>query len=189
MPLMGWFQIPIYHHYSPQEVVEIQKEVGEVLPRYRSLLGQAWDDTALSSFAHRSGEDGFLGDTPLLKTYITSQVETYLKEVKASATDVRLISSWINVCPNGGYQHFHNHPQSDVSGVYYYQTTGKDGLTVFRSDSSSLRNTYWLEYRDVKYQPKEGMLVLFPSFLEHKVTVNETNSERISVAFNIRLHR
>ena len=37
--------------------------------------------------------------------------------------------------------------------------------------------------------PKAGTLVLFPSYLEHKVDENLSNEERIVVSFNISLIR
>ena len=35
--------------------------------------------------------------------------------------------------------------------------------------------------------PKEGALVLFPSYLEHSVNENKSNEERIVISFNIRI--
>ena len=35
------------------------------------------------------------------------------------------------------------------------------------------------------YPPKEGMLLLFPGFIDHMVRVNKTDEDRISLAFNI----
>ena len=35
--------------------------------------------------------------------------------------------------------------------------------------------------------PKEGALVLFPSYVEHSVNENLSNEERIVVSFNIRI--
>ena len=35
--------------------------------------------------------------------------------------------------------------------------------------------------------PKEGGLVLFPSYLDHSVNENLSNEERIVISFNIRI--
>ena len=37
--------------------------------------------------------------------------------------------------------------------------------------------------------PKAGTLVLFPSYLEHKVNPNLSNEERIVISFNVSLLR
>ena len=36
-------------------------------------------------------------------------------------------------------------------------------------------------------KPKEGALVLFPSYLDHSVNENLSNKERIVISFNIRI--
>ena len=35
--------------------------------------------------------------------------------------------------------------------------------------------------------PKEGALVLFPSYLDHSVNENQSNEERIVISLNIRI--
>ena len=35
--------------------------------------------------------------------------------------------------------------------------------------------------------PQEGMLLFFPTWLEHDVEPSKTDDERISIAFNVRL--
>jgi len=42
-----------------------------------------------------------------------------------------------------------------------------------------------LRDQDFQVEPKEGRLVLFPSWLTHRVSVNRTDEERISIAFNL----
>ena len=37
--------------------------------------------------------------------------------------------------------------------------------------------------------PKEGALVLFPSYLDHSVNENTSNEERIVVSFNITINK
>jgi uncharacterized protein (TIGR02466 family) len=34
-------------------------------------------------------------------------------------------------------------------------------------------------------EPQEGLMIMFPSHLNHSVTSNKSDQERISVAFNI----
>lgn len=188
MATLHHFHIPIYHHHNPREVVSIQEEIAGVLPRYRERLAKAWDDTAMTSFSYEA-EGRFLDDAPLLKQYVLSHVAAFTEDLRSPSRNIGLRSSWVNVSRKYGYQNYHSHTMSDLSGVYYYQTSGKDGLLKFRSDSTGLKNSYWSNYRDVEYEPKEGLLILFPSFLEHAVMMNQTDFERISISFNVRLHR
>ena len=50
-----------------------------------------------------------------------------------------------------------------------------------------INNQNKLNSNMVSFQPKEGMLVLFPSYLQHSVNVNKTDEERIVISFNINL--
>jgi uncharacterized protein (TIGR02466 family) len=46
------------------------------------------------------------------------------------------------------------------------------------------KKTYHI-YPSLEINPQEGMLLLFPSYLMHKVNNNISNKERISISFNI----
>jgi hypothetical protein len=45
----------------------------------------------------------------------------------------------------------------------------------------------YTKYEFHKIEPKEGMLILFPPYLEHMVEPSKTDEERISLAFDLRL--
>ena len=45
--------------------------------------------------------------------------------------------------------------------------------------------TFMLTAENVEVTPKPNMLLIFPSWLEHKVEANLKNDFRISVSFNI----
>ena len=84
-----------------------------------------------------------------------------------------------------------------ISGVYYLKAPKNCGNLVFRHPSpcieydwSKNKLTENIEYNSGLYNfvPKEGQLLLFPSWLEHFVRPNlNKTQERISIAFNIAL--
>ena len=43
-------------------------------------------------------------------------------------------------------------------------------------------------YHNYSFIPNEGLLVLFPSHLQHDVEVNKSDEDRISVSFNLKLN-
>jgi len=51
--------------------------------------------------------------------------------------------------------------------------TGRDVLDLFRQVPQLI-------------EPEEGSIVIFPSWLQHQVLPHEVESERISIAFNLR---
>lgn len=102
-------------------------------------------------------------------------------------------SSWINVNDKYSYNLKHTHPRSLFSGVYYVQVPeGISGDIIF------YRENYMLNYippyvvedwntvnsATISYKSKAGMLLIFPSWLEHSVTTNLTDEDRISISFN-----
>ena len=49
-----------------------------------------------------------------------------------------------------------------------------------------LDRTYETTEEIVRITPKSNMLLIFPSWLDHKVEINLKNSSRISFSFNIK---
>jgi len=108
---------------------------------------------------------------------------------KCSAFHIK--NSWMTSTGRGEYAHIHHHHLSvDLSGVYYYKTTGDDG-DIFFMNPCPMFSTFMLEHLDNNYiiKPKVGKLLLFPSWLEHGVHINNTDHERMSVSFNINFRR
>ena len=104
---------------------------------------------------------------------------------------------WANINPPGAYNKTHTHPNSLWSGVYYIRVP-KDSGKFFIEDPRSGPQTYMprrLEnlpkqlWRVIAYEPKEGRMVFFPSWLPHGVDINQNKEQgeaswRISVSFN-----
>ena len=53
------------------------------------------------------------------------------------------------------------------------------------SDDFKKDTNYYYNY---SFIPNEGLLVLFPSHLQHDVEVNKSDEDRISVSFNLKLN-
>ena len=95
---------------------------------------------------------------------------------------------WLNIGSQGAYHMPHRHPGSVVSGVYYVRvpepTSGgelafRDPLAPYRMAEPEVRKD---PGRTII--PHSGMLVLFPSWLEHEVKLQRSPDRRISLAFN-----
>ncbi len=106
------------------------------------------------------------------------------------------MDAWININKNGDYNLKHNHPTSIFSGVLWLKCPEKCGEIVFTSpydfvgfrehklysDEFQKEHSAYLAYN---FKPVEGCILLFPSHLLHHVNVNESDEDRISVAFNM----
>jgi ectoine hydroxylase-related dioxygenase (phytanoyl-CoA dioxygenase family) len=92
----------------------------------------------------------------------------------------------------------HTHPNSLISGVFYFGE-GSPKTSVVRFHKMSLNvNTPVIrpklvsDKRELKYAQSEfniefipGLLLLFPSYLHHSVPLNNTDKVRCSLAFNV----
>ena len=112
---------------------------------------------------------------------------------KLDPSTLRLkLFGWMNANPPGGFNAPHTHPGAHWSGVYYVSQPeveeGNSGMIEFMDPRSDLPNWRILQARTFsakkKIRPEAGDLILFPSYLLHWVYPNETESERVTVAFN-----
>ena len=105
----------------------------------------------------------------------------------------RLGNMWANINPPGGYNNSHIHPNSLFSGVYYIKAQPNSGrLSVMDPRPGVQQNMpprkkvkFPRELcRDTYYDPVPGRIIMFPSWMWHKVEPNKSHDIRISVSFN-----
>ena len=90
------------------------------------------------------------------------------------------LSGWSVVLKKGGHQKRHIHPESIVSGVLYIK------LPAESADECKKEGNLLFPANNMKMvTPKEGMCVLFPSYLPHETVPISTDDERICIAFNL----
>ena len=130
-----------------------------------------------------------------LKELVTECIYTATDTIGAKA-DLDALSlkifAWMNMNPSGGYNAPHTHPGAQWSGVYYVSQpeieTGNSGMIEFLDPRSDLPNWRVLKapaFRlKKKMRPEPGDMILFPSYLVHWVYPNESEQERVSIAFN-----
>ncbi len=110
--------------------------------------------------------------------------------------DLKLFG-WMNANPTGGLNAPHTHPGAHWSGVYYVAQPeieeGNSGMIEFLDPRTDLPHWRILDAPPFrtrkKFRPKPGNLVIFPSYLVHWVYPNESDQERITIAFNATLSK
>ena len=136
-------------------------------------------------------------ENDVLKKFLTN----CLAEFPPIKKSVRLfVSAWVNINPPEAFNMKHNHPTSDLSGVLWIKSQKDCGNIIFDSPRSFAthqeiecynedfkeNNNY---FHSFSFNPVAGRLIVFPSHLEHHVDFNESQGDRISVSFNIRLQK
>ena len=100
--------------------------------------------------------------------------------------------SWYHITKTNGMHEPHIHPRCSWCGIYYIKSGNDDsGHTVFENPTRSTYvdrgNLYLNNISTVRIKPKDGMLVLFPSYLSHYQAMYKGTEDRIIVAFNARV--
>jgi uncharacterized protein (TIGR02466 family) len=125
---------------------------------------------------------------------IISQVQQYLtpiyQEYGVGHTPM-LSNYWFNINQQHSYNLSHTHPGSVFSTVLYLQVPEHSGnLILQRSDNQQAyviaNHSTPKNQTSFTIEPTEGMLIAFPSHVPHYVEQNESNQQRISVAFNFK---
>ena len=106
----------------------------------------------------------------------------------------KINNMWAIVNTGGSANLRHQHGNSTISGAYYVRAPMNSGDIVFYDprpapvySHPNTTNPNFLNAQVNGVSPKEGALVLFPSFLDHSVNENISSSERIVISFNIRI--
>lgn len=102
---------------------------------------------------------------------------------------------WANVHPPGSYHTRHIHPPTvQFSGVYYVQTPAGCGDIVFHNlerflglweAAPPIQEPTLYNRSQFSLEPRPGMCVLFPAYMMHEVETNQSDGDRVGIAFNI----
>ena len=125
-----------------------------------------------------------------LKEHLILYINEILSETYVDTATIKLINSWANISRKGEYTLPHIHEEASWSCVYYITPTEeanlylKDPRSLEQMDKSHhyLKDPYTNVVRKRPFQTGEA--ILFPSWLEHGVGINVSDSERISIAAN-----
>ena len=105
---------------------------------------------------------------------------------------VNINNMWAIINTGGSANLRHQHGNSTISGAYYVRAPKNSGDIVFYDPRPAPVYTYpnavnpnLLNAQVNGISPKEGALVLFPSYLDHSVNENVSNEEIIVISFNI----
>ena len=105
---------------------------------------------------------------------------------------ININNMWAIINTGGSANLRHQHGNSTISGAYYVRAPKNSGDIVFYDPRPAPVYTYpkavnpnLLNAQVNGISPKEGALVLFPSYLDHSVNENLSDEERIVISFNI----
>ena len=131
---------------------------------------------------------------------LVAEVSKRLDEVHRAFefnTELRQVitEAWININQKGHFNYSHDHPGSLFSAVYYVKGGPNKGELEFKTPITP--HTYTISDEMVGgfnaftghamvIPPVTGDLLIFPSWLLHRVNMSRSEEDRISIAFNTR---
>ena len=148
-----------------------------------------------NTFNYNSKNTDVLEDSSMsdIKKFVIDHIKNY-KEVILSIkdnVDFYITQSWLNYTKENEMHHDHYHPNSIISGVFYFNVDNKYDSITFSKDKQKniIQFSEPLKYnnyntQDVTIPVSNGLLVLFPSNLNHRVSLKKGNNFRVSLAFN-----
>lgn len=188
------FQVPVYQSRY-HDAFDLEKDI---VSKFKDIENQNkhnnshyYPSNSYTSF----GVDSILDISELknLKEFIFNTVSEIHKSVGLGG-ELEFTNSWFSINRKNSYHESHTHIPDVWSGVYYVSATPADAAIVFVN--RNLKETMW-PYKAPKIQHtnfnssqatcsvETGLLIVFPSYLEHKVNQQLADSERITVAFNL----
>ena len=132
----------------------------------------------------------------LLDTVTTTLISYFKKNVLDMSQEIKVDNFWININKKGDHNIPHNHPGCHIAGVFWIRSPPGCGNLEMQSPhhftSSAEMRMYTEEFQKksnaypvYEFPPIEGSILLFPASINHRVTPNQSDGDRISAAFNL----
>ena len=129
-----------------------------------------------------------------IKKFLDKHCKDYLDTIICPKNNIELYitQSWLNYTEANQYHHRHEHPNSVVSGVLYFDSDVKNDKILFshsrgyqQISPETDKEKFNLWNSGTWFFPVEtGNLFMFPSSTTHQVETKKGNNTRISLAFN-----
>lgn len=129
-----------------------------------------------------------------LRAFADQKLLAYKKELLRirDEHEIYITQSWLNRSATNAFHPRHRHPNSIISGVLFLDDNSDRSLPPIRFHRGTDMFPLALGFEELtdfnadsmEFDPDEGMLILFPSLLEHEVSKNRSERTRSSLSFN-----
>ena len=191
--MLDMFSIPLIHCELDEDTSELRQCTDYVLntnqvdvDEYKTFEKSGLKETIDFEFR-------VLEQFPKMKQMFTHISNRLIKEGLNYDNKLEISSSWFTKTHKGESSPMHDHKNCVFSAVYYYGDYDDKvanlifknpivNLTSYRLNvgKSNKFNTY-----DIEITPQSGSLLIFPSYVSHKIDVHKSDIPRLSLAFNM----
>jgi len=162
------FSIPIFIGNINAEKLKFKEQI----------FDKTWASNTPSSFAH--SENTFLLEDAS-QDYLAKIIKNLLFDKIKCPCEFKISRIWTNKYEKNDYQEEHTHPGAQFSFIVYSNVV--ESKTVFISEYKPLNESYYLENiieSTFNVPCRSNQIVIFPSFLKHRVDRNDYSGETIA---------
>lgn len=175
--------VPLFSH--PVSCTVIDVSVAPDLTQEEFMLSERNDRNWITHNDHLLDTDRWQP----VKRQIDSVLDEFFHEHLQGPDNmnIRVIESWLNKSERDMHRGRHNHPNSYYSGVLYFEhhdaelnlyTPNAPAIYPIPRASNVLNSHHW------RFRPEPGLLILFPSYIQHDTDPSPSDAVRHSLAFD-----
>ena len=122
---------------------------------------------------------------------LVKRIDEISKNLNLGIVETFIPKFWININQRNDYNIIHQHGGVyALSGTYYVKTPKNCGSIYFRDPRPAAIGNDFFNHRFDKGEFRiqnleEGLLMLWPSFLDHFVEPSNTDEQRITISFDL----
>jgi uncharacterized protein (TIGR02466 family) len=186
---------------TPVLVTQLPAELGYIVDFfYAQEMTNGGEEVDSANYGERSKNTYILDEEPCkdVKEFILNACKKFGEQLGYDYEEYKLSQSWLSFKHPGQHHTMHTHPNSLISGVFYFgESDDKTPAIKFHNPIFGLNvsyiypkmikdkedKKYAMEFLSINFEA--GLLILFPSYLHHSVPLNKTDKTRCSLAFNV----
>ena len=179
---------------SPVIQVYVKEDTNELLGHNEYTVSHEQRD----DYEKPSGSQRVLEKYPKTKEILLNKFNSVAEEqLGYKKRDWAITTSWFTFSKRGEGSQLHSHRNSFWSCVYYYQEEYGDGSGGISFDNPNINLfEFYFSHHDIiksnhfncsawEFTPEPGLLLIFPSYLQHQIMKHNNDAPRSSLAFNI----
>ena len=167
----------------------VTKYEGDFKKEFKYIRGLEYDNQQITG-VFRS-KDSYLMKHPelsKLKEFFLEGLDKYTTSILGTDKKLSITQAWVQRNIKHSFTHEHTHPNSIISGVFYFRNDKHAGIAFNKAAIDRLMlprvKHHRLNSDSWQFQPQSGELILFPSSARHSVPPNVKDESRYSLSFN-----
>ena len=140
--------------------------------------------------SNRGGWQSDLQKPDVVFEPLVKEIDNVCKTINLGIKEIMVPQLWVNVNKRGDWNTIHQHGAYHLAGTYYVKVPKNCGQLVFRDPRPGAMSNLFMLNRFDKGEFKkinliDGLLMIWPSYLDHFVEPSQTDEERISISFDV----